>query len=99
MSVRTVVIAAALLTSVPATAQVQVNQAFIPEGPSPKSGPVDVVQSGDAAPNGTVSGAVQAIALDPALGSQTMFIGTPLGGVWRSTNDGATWTPLTDNQA
>ena len=96
---RSLVIAAALLTSAAAAAQVQVGQTFIPEGPSPKSGPLDVVQSGDAAPNGTVSGAVQAIALDPAFGAETMFIGTPLGGVWRSTNDGATWTPLTDNQA
>jgi outer membrane autotransporter protein len=28
-----------------------------------------------------------------------MFIGSPNGGVWRTSNDGATWLPLTDNQA
>ena len=89
-----------IILSGSAFAQVQVNQTFIGEGPSPKSGPVDVVQSGDAGgTNGTTSGAVQAIAFDPTLGPQTLFIGTPLGGVWRSTNDGASWTPLTDNQA
>src|SRR5262249_12655018 len=77
----------------------QVNQTFIPQGPSPKFGPIDVVQSGDAPPNGTVAGAVQAILLDPALGPQTMFIGSPNGGIWRTTNGGTTWTPLTDNQA
>jgi hypothetical protein len=54
----------------PAVAQVQVNQTSIPQGPSPKFGPIDVVQSGDAPPNGIVAGAVRAILLDPALGSQ-----------------------------
>jgi hypothetical protein len=93
------IIAAALLVSSAAVAQVQVNQTFIPQGPSPKFGPIDVVQSGDAPPNGTVAGAVQAILLDPALGLQTMFIGGVNGGIWRTTNGGTTWTPLTDNQA
>lgn len=27
-----------------------------------------------------------------------MYVGTASGGVWRSTNNGLTWTPLTDNQ-
>jgi hypothetical protein len=27
-----------------------------------------------------------------------MFIGGVNGGIWRTTNGGATWTPLTDNQ-
>ena len=72
---RGLVIAAAFALSTAAAAQVQVNQTFIPQGPSPKFGAIDLVQSGDAPPNGTVGGAVQAILLDPALGSQTMFIG------------------------
>ncbi|HEY7031916.1 MAG TPA: autotransporter-associated beta strand repeat-containing protein, partial [Thermomicrobiales bacterium] len=80
-------------------AQVQVNQTFIPQGPSPKFGEISIVQSGDAPPNGTVGGAVQAILLDPALGPQTMFIGGVNGGIWRTSNGGASWTPLTDNQA
>src|SRR5882757_2931041 len=72
-------------------------QTFVPIGPSYSTGPIDVVQSGDAAPSGTVAGAVQAILLDPALGSNTMFIGATNGGVWRTTNGGTTWTPLTDH--
>ncbi|MFI5229865.1 MAG: dockerin type I domain-containing protein [Gemmatimonadales bacterium] len=27
-----------------------------------------------------------------------MYVGTATGGVWRSTNNGASWTPITDNQ-
>jgi hypothetical protein len=95
---RGLVIAAALLVPCAGVAQVQVNQTFIPQGPSPKFGPIESVQSADAPPNGTVSGAVQSILLDPALGPQTMFIGGVNGGIWRTTNGGATWTPLTDNQ-
>src|ERR1019366_8445509 len=87
-----------LLTSA-AFAQVQVNQVFVPQGPAPSLGPLDTVQSGDAPPNGTVAGAVQAILLDPALGANTMFIGSPNGGIWSTTNGGMTWTPLTDKQA
>jgi hypothetical protein len=64
--VRWFAIAAALLVPSGAVAQVQVNQTFIPQGPSPKFGPIDVVQSGDAPPNGTVAGAVQTILLDPS---------------------------------
>jgi autotransporter-associated beta strand protein len=92
------VITAALALPTVAAAQVQVNQTFIPQGPSPKFGPIDVVQSADAPPNGTVGGAVQAFLLDPALGPQTMFIGGVNGGVWRTTDGGASWTPLTDRQ-
>jgi len=93
------IVAAALALPAAAAAQVQVNQTFIPQGPSPKFGEISIVQSGDAPPNGTVGGAVQAILLDPALGSQTMFIGGVNGGIWRTTNGGASWTPLTDKQA
>ena len=86
--------AAALLWASAAAAQV-----FQPQGPSPSSGAVDVVQSGDAPPNGTVVGAVQAILLDPAL--NRMFIASPNGGVWSTTIGSAnpTWTALTDRQA
>jgi hypothetical protein len=96
---RALIAAAALLAPSATLAQVQVNQTFIPQGPSPKFGPIDVVQSGDAPPNGTVAGAVQTILLDPALGPQTLFIGGVNGGIWRTTNGGASWTPLTDKQA
>ena len=96
---RALVTAAALLAPSAGFAQVQINQTFIPQGPAPNFGPLNVVGSGDAAPNGTVSGAIQALLLDPALGPQTMFIGGTNGGIWRTTNGGATWTPLTDKQA
>jgi hypothetical protein len=40
--VRWFVIAAALLAPSASIAQVQVSQTFIPQGPSPKFGPIDV---------------------------------------------------------
>ena len=45
---------------------------------------------------GHVAGRVDALAVDPNT-SQTVFAGTAGGGVWRSDNQGATWTPLSDN--
>ena len=81
------------------TAPVQVNQNFISQGPGPRSGLIENVQSADAAPNGTGAGAVQAILPDPALGANTYFVGSPNGGVWTTSNGGTTWTPLTDKQS
>jgi autotransporter-associated beta strand protein len=66
-------------------------------GPSPSLGPIATIQSGDAPPNGTTSGAVQAIVTDPA-NPNTMYIGATNGGVWMTRNGGASWTPLSDNQ-
>jgi hypothetical protein len=84
----------------PATSfsQVQVNQTFVTQGPAPSFGPSNVVQSADAPPNGNVAGAVEAVVADP-LNVNTLYIGTPAGGIWKTTNGGTTWTPLTDNQA
>ena len=90
--------AAALLAALCATAApVAVAQTFVPQGPSPSFGPTSVIQSGDAPPNGTVSGAVQAIVTDPG-NAGTMYIGATNGGVWVTRNGGANWTPLSDNQ-
>ena len=72
-------------------------QTFLPQGPSPHFGPTPIVQSGDAPPNGTSAGAVQAIITDPA-NANTMYIGAVNGGVWATRNGGASWTPLSDNQ-
>jgi autotransporter-associated beta strand protein len=93
-------IAATLLVPAGSVAQVQVNQTFVPQGPSPKQGPVDLAYSTDQpGGQGTVTGAVQAILVDPALGPNTMFIGATNGGIWSTTDAGASWTPLTDKQA
>lgn len=47
--------------------------------------------------NGNLSGRVPAIAVDPT-NPDNVFIGAADGGVWKSTNGGASWTSLTDNQ-
>jgi autotransporter-associated beta strand protein len=74
-------------------------QTFVSEGPGPRIGQIQNVQSGDATPNGTGAGAVQAILPDPALGVNTYFVASPNGGVWVTNNAGVSWTPLTDKQS
>jgi outer membrane autotransporter protein len=61
-------------------------------------GPTNTVQSGDAPPNGGVAGAVGPVVAD-AVNASRFFVGTPGGGIWGTTDGGATWTPLTDKQA
>ena len=80
-------------------ATVSFAQTFVSEGPGPRFGPVYASQSADAAPNGTEAGAIQAILPDPSLGAGTIFVGSPNGGIWVTSNNGASWKPLTDNQA
>jgi len=41
-------------------------------------------------------GRVNAIAVDPS-NSHTYYVGAPAGGIWKSTNSGVDWTPLTDH--
>ena len=79
--------------------QVQINQTFVLQGPSPEFGNFVDMGTADATPNGTDAGAVQAVLPDSQLGAATMFAGSPNGGIWVTTNNGATWKPLTDNQA
>jgi photosystem II stability/assembly factor-like uncharacterized protein len=43
------------------------------------------------------AGRISAVAMGPA-GSNTIYIGAAQGGVWKSTNGGTSWTPLSDNQ-
>jgi hypothetical protein len=81
-----------------AAAQLQVNQNFVGQGPAPSFGPINTVQSADAPPNGNVGGAVGPVVADP-LDVNTFYVGTPAGGIWKTTNGGTTWTPLTDKQA
>ena len=39
---------------------------------------------------------VNVVLIDPN-NSAVWYVGTPAGGLWKSTNSGSTWTPLTDN--
>ena len=43
-----------------------------------------------------VSGRVNAVAYDP-VNENVYYIGAPQGGVWKTTDGGATWQPLTDH--
>ncbi len=45
-----------------------------------------------------VSGRVRALVVDPR-NSDVVYLGAALGGVWKTTNGGDSWTPLTDDQA
>ncbi|KHK03765.1 WD40/YVTN/BNR-like repeat-containing protein [Desulfovibrio sp. TomC] len=44
---------------------------------------------------GNVGGRIRSMVIDPATPA-TMYIGGVAGGVWKTTNAGTTWTPLTD---
>jgi hypothetical protein len=86
------VVAAVLLLPSVAAAQVQVNQVFSLQGPSPSIGPISVVQSGDIPGpplQGSVTGAVQVVVADPN-DANKIYVGTPNGGVW-ATSDGGTF--------
>ena len=47
---------------------------------------------------GINSGRITAIAVDPT-NNQIVYAGAAQGGIWKTTNGGGTWTPLTDTQA
>lgn len=72
-------------------------QTFLPQGPAPSMGPRNEIQSGDALPNGTVGGAIQAVLPHPT-DANTMYVGGVNGGVWVTRNAGASWTPLSDKE-
>lgn len=65
-------------------------------------GPAPIAQGQTfGSPSSSVSGRVSAIALDPKYNgttNQTVYVGAAQGGLWRSTDNGANWTPLLDNQ-
>jgi uncharacterized protein (TIGR03437 family) len=52
----------------------------------------------DGSTTGATSGRINAIAIDPR-NNDVVYIGAADGGVWKTTDGGVTWTPLTDDQA
>jgi hypothetical protein len=44
-----------------------------------------------------VAGRIQALAAD-STDADRIYVATPGGGVWKTSDGGTTWTPLTDNQ-
>jgi hypothetical protein len=63
-------------------------------GPAPEDS--DTVNPNQDYHSGQVSGRATAIVIGPHTG--VIYLGTADGGVWKSANDGASWTPLTDTQ-
>ncbi len=61
---------------------------WLPMGPQPTSNVFE---------NSPVSGRISSIVIDPNTPS-TIYIGAAMGGVWKSTDSGANWTPLTDGR-
>jgi hypothetical protein len=59
-------------------------------------GPAPIV-NGQIPDRGPVSGRITALAADPSNAS-VIYIATAGGGVWKTTDAGVSWTPLTDNQ-
>jgi PKD repeat protein len=61
-------------------------------------GPAEAPQGqfGGASPGSLDSGLIGAIAIHPS-NPRTLYVGPAGGGVWRSRDAGATWTPLTDD--
>ena len=66
---------------------------WLDQGPGPTLGGQVTLPGGD-----PVSGAIEAIAPHPTNPS-IIYVGAVNGGVWRTTNGGANWTPLTDQLA
>ncbi len=68
-------------------------------GPQPIEGGQTFGNNGD--PRGLVAGRVADIALDPGYNgtsNQTVYLGAAQGGLWKTTNNGQSWTPLTEDQ-
>jgi hypothetical protein len=63
---------------------------WVEQGPAPTTGGQVVLPGGD-----EVSGAIEAVAVHPT-DPNTIYVGAINGGVWKTTNGGSDWTPLTD---
>ena len=60
-------------------------------------GPAPVQNCVFGGPTGLCSGRVTALALDPAHAG-VVYLGGDNGGIWKSTNGGTNWVPITDNE-
>jgi len=56
------------------------------------------IETGDIPGGGRESGRINAIAVDPSDPAGNTIYVTSQGGVWKTTNRGGSWTPLTDQQ-
>ena len=74
------------------------SQDFISQGPTPLNGPIYTPLTPHL-PSASVNqnGAIQALAVNPS-NSNNLYIGAASGGVWSTSNFGASWTPLLDHQ-
>ncbi len=70
---------------------VQAQEAWVNIGPAPMRNSIIGQQQVD------VTGRVTALAVDPR-DSNVVYLGAAQGGVWKSSDDGTSWTPLTDDQ-
>jgi len=57
-------------------------------------GPIDVPSNGTGQPNGI--GRVNSVTVNPTNANE-IWVGSPAGGLWKSTNAGSSWTAMTDN--
>lgn len=76
-----------------------VAESLKPIGPAPLSNGRTLGAVGSGSVNGTrqnVSGRVTALVVDPK-DPNTIYLGGAQGGVWRTTDAGRNWTPMTDN--
>ena len=67
------------------------SSSWTPIGPAPTS-------NGPIAGGGAISGRINAVAADPT-NANIIYVATAAGGVWKTTNGGTSWTPLTDSQS
>jgi hypothetical protein len=85
-----------LSTSIPLSANT-----WTPIGPAPILNGQTPPDNGNQPPNNAgspVSGRIAALAASPTNPS-VIYVAAAGGGVWKTTDGGQTWTPLTDNQA
>jgi uncharacterized protein (TIGR03437 family) len=72
-------------------------EVWVPLGPQPI-----IAGQTFGSPRQNVSGRISALALDPrfdGVTNQTVYIGGAQGGVWKSTDGGDSWAPLTETQS